>query len=132
MYQKRILFLAKADELLKHRTKKANSVLTVSSKEIKDALNNNESGDASLYTKLNRNRLCYDHSANTWHKWQNHHWEEDKIGNALIATESVVDEHKKELSRQRNNKDQARKSGNKNQEEAAESLIKNLEKRINS
>ena len=123
---------AKADELLKHRTKKANSASAINSKEIIDALNNNESGDASLYNKLNRNRLCYDHSANTWHKWQNHHWVEDKISDSLVATESVVDEYKKELSRQRNNKIQARKNGNKNQEEAAEILIKLLEKRINS
>jgi hypothetical protein len=107
-------------KLLKHR-----------SKEIIDALNNNESGDASLYTKLNRGRLCYDHTANTWHKWQNHHWVEDKIGDALIATESVVDEYKNEFSRQRNSKIQARKNGNKNEEKAAEELIKLLDKRIN-
>ena len=106
---------AKAKKLLKHHGKIANSASAVNSKEIIDALNNNESGDASLYTKLNQDRLCYDHSANTWHKWQNHHWEEDKIGDALIATESVVNEYKKELSRQRNNKIQARKNSNKNQ-----------------
>lgn len=47
---------------------------------VKDALDNQEHGDAELMAEFYRGRLVYDHSEGAWYLWRKHFWERDKTG----------------------------------------------------
>ncbi len=58
--------------------------------ELEEALDNNEMGDARLFIKAYRDRLCYDHAFGKWFVWAEHFWREDKTHEALAALGLIV------------------------------------------
>jgi hypothetical protein len=69
------------------------------SKEIIDALNRNEDGDAWLYIESYRDRFCFDAAAGCWYKWSGHYWEEDILNDAMRAIDTVIEIYGMELKR---------------------------------
>jgi len=49
-----------------------------------------EDGDAYLFIKLCKDKLCYDHSLGEFYVWQGHYWEIDKVNSALAMTGDVI------------------------------------------
>ena len=106
------------------------------SKEIFQALNANEDGDASLFINLQRGRFCYDHAADRWFIWREQYWEEDQIDQALAAAQGVIDAYAVEAQRQSWAKLGATKAGttteansHKTKEEALLKRIRTLQTR---
>ncbi|MBW2149255.1 MAG: DNA primase [Deltaproteobacteria bacterium] len=102
----------------------------ISSKSIFEALNSNEDGDAWLFIKLFKERLCFDHAANRWFEWQGHHWGEDLIGQATASLDEVVELYGNEAHRQSWLRLKAQKENNKAAAEKHKELEENLMKRI--
>jgi len=69
------------------------------SREIIDALNRNEDGDAWLYIELHRVLFCYDTAAGCWYKWSGHFWQEDILNDAMRSIDAVVAVYGMELER---------------------------------
>jgi hypothetical protein len=69
------------------------------SREIIDALNRNEDGDAWLYVELHRDLFCYDTAAGCWYKWSGHFWQEDILNDAMRFIDAVVAVYGMELER---------------------------------
>ena len=67
--------------------------------EIHKALKSEQDGDAWLFIRVYRDRLCYDHAARRWYEWKGHYWEEDLIEEVLAALEALVEIYAKEASR---------------------------------
>ena len=63
----------------------------------------NEDGDAALYVKLFKGKICYDHAANEWYQWQGNFWAVDKVGNYLAQTTAVIELYQSELPNQKEN-----------------------------
>ena len=71
-----------------------------SREEIKDALKNNEVGDAALFVRMFRNKLLYDHAAGDWYVWNGQYWELDKCDKALADVYEMANMYKIEIDRQ--------------------------------
>ncbi len=67
--------------------------------EIYKALKSEQDGDAWLFIRIYKDRLCFDHAAGCWYEWKGHHWEEDRIEEILAALEAVVEIYAREASR---------------------------------
>ena len=105
-------------------------VSSLSSQEILKGLKNNEDGDAWLFRKLKKDRLCFDHGKRLWHVWSGNYWVEDDVDNALAEIESVVDAYASEANRQASLKIENTKNGNQEVARRAENLEKELLARI--
>ncbi|MEN6318649.1 MAG: hypothetical protein ABFD82_07835 [Syntrophaceae bacterium] len=68
-------------------------------KEIIEALNRNEDGDAWLYVEMHRGLFVYDTATGCWYKWAGHFWQEDILNDAMRAIDAVVSVYGQELSR---------------------------------
>jgi len=61
-----------------------------STEDIIKALEDNEQGDADLYIKFHRDRLCFDHAAQRWYVWHDHSWVEDVMNVALASVMNIA------------------------------------------
>lgn len=103
---------------------------SIISKNIIEALNDNEVGDAWLFVNLLRDQFCYDHSSNQWFIWDGHYWRQDSIGDVYIAIDTVVNKYSEEAERQAWARINAAKKQNQDAERKASLLEKELLKRI--
>lgn len=101
-----------------------------SSKEIQDALQRNEDGDALIYEKLHRRRFCYDTAAGRWYIFGPHHWQRDSLNDAMRGVDDVVDVYLQELRRVSWAQEGAVRSGKLDETADLEKQRKNLLKRI--
>jgi len=107
-------------------------------KEIIQALEENEDGDAALLVLLFKGKRLYDHSAGVdeaWYYWNDHHWREDKLLHIYRLTKEVVRQYYQErqrccwkLNNLDNNKDLSADAMEK-QKAILESQIKSLKVR---
>jgi len=70
------------------------------SKEMLEALNENEDGDSRLYIKLNQGRFLYDVAGGRWYVWKDHYWIKDTLGEAMAAVNLVIEAYGQETARQ--------------------------------
>lgn len=118
------------EEIFGGSVKPAVKAQGLSPKVVNDALNSNEDGDAGLFIALQEGEFRFDHSLGKWFKWAGHYWEEDGIGNATAALDSVIDEYSKEAMRQSQLKLIAVKNQKKDDEEKAKEQEQKVIKRI--
>ncbi len=86
----------------------------------------NEDGDAELYIRLHRDRLCYDNASNEWHVFDGHHWRVDHLNEALQGIQAAVDVYAHEAKQQAWKRLQAEQTGRKK----AASLHKDKETKL--
>ena len=55
------------------------NVAGIDSETILQALTANEDGDANLFVRINRGRLCYDAEEGVWYNFAGPHWIEDRL-----------------------------------------------------
>jgi len=103
---------------------------SIISKDIIEALNDNEVGDAWLFVNLLRNQFCYDHSCGQWFIWDGHYWRQDFIGDVYVAIDAVVNKYSEEAERQAWARINAAKKQNMDAGKRAELLEKELLKRV--
>jgi len=72
-------------------------------KNICQALESDEQGDANIFTELNKGKLCYDHDENCWYVFGGTYWEKDKKKIALASIETMIDLYKTESGRLKHN-----------------------------
>jgi len=82
-----------------------------SSAEILDALNNNEDGDAWLFTELHRGHFCFDTTLKRWFVFDYDFWEEDILNDAMPGIEDVVALYRSEAIQQVQLRAEAEQSG---------------------
>lgn len=87
------------------------STQSISSKEILEALNENEDGDAKLFIKIHRGHFLFDHAAERWYEWAGHFWKEDVIDRATEVLTGVIDVYATEATRQQWERLKAEKAG---------------------
>ena len=66
--------------------------------EIVDALNDDERGDARLFSRLFKGKCCYDHAAGCWYFFNGNHWIKDQTNRVFIEIDSLVKEYDKEAA----------------------------------
>lgn len=69
------------------------------SEEVTRALKCDEQGDANIFIKLNKDRLCYDHEESRWYIFGENYWKVDKKKAAEAAIHTVIDFYQEELDR---------------------------------
>jgi putative DNA primase/helicase len=62
----------------------------IPSGDILTAIDRGEDGDAELFTRLHRGRLCFDRSENKWYRWDGHSWKLDAGGSSLAMVAAVI------------------------------------------
>jgi putative DNA primase/helicase len=97
---------------------------------IKQALVDNEVGDARLFILLHKGRYTFDHAARRWYVFTEHYWEEDRTNAVLAAVESVADLYSGESSRQHDLALSLTKQGKKEAATEAENFAKTLMSRV--
>lgn len=110
----------------------APSIPTLTSSDILHALKSNEDGDVWLFAGLKKNEFCYDHRLGQWFKWGGHAWKEDVVGEVWTGIDCVIEKYSEEADRQAQSRHSAIINMNKDDEKKAETLEKELLKRINN
>lgn len=80
--------------------KQSEKTTAFTSKEIFQALFDNEDGDARLYIKIHKGRHCFDHSVSRWYVYHKHFWKEDIIEQTTASIQKVIDAYALEAQRQ--------------------------------
>lgn len=94
------------------------------------ALKDNEDGDARLFIEAHKKRYCYDHSAGQWLIWNEHCWKLDNIEEVYRGFDTIYSMYLKEADRQANARRHAALEQKSGDEKKAESLEKELHKRV--
>lgn len=63
---------------------------------IKTCLSRNELGDGELFKKLYQDDFVFNKAMDNWMSWGGHHWQIDKMDNALASVEGVAKVYQKE------------------------------------
>ena len=66
-------------------------------KEVLEAFNKNQDGDAELYVKQNRDRYIFDHTENRWYFWRGNYWEKDLLRFSLRDVDLVIEQYENHL-----------------------------------
>ena len=61
----------------------------IPTRDIISAAFDGQQGCARLFTRLYRDRFCFDHAAGLWHVWAGHHWTLEPMGEPLSALDDV-------------------------------------------
>jgi putative DNA primase/helicase len=72
----------------------------IPSEDILRASASGEDGDAALFVQLYDGVLCFDHSAQSWHIFDGHHWSECRLNEPLAMVEGVIGLYEQEARRQ--------------------------------
>ncbi|MBM4275594.1 MAG: DNA primase, partial [Deltaproteobacteria bacterium] len=87
--------------------------------ELLDFAKSGEAGDARLFSSLFQGKLVKDHSSDRWYWFTGHHWEEDRLNEALAKVEDLIP-HYVTAARQCSEQElKATQAGNKNVAEQA-------------
>jgi putative DNA primase/helicase len=70
-----------------------------SPEELLDAAYSGQDGDAEVFVKMHKGRLCFDHAAGRWFIFERHYWREDLLNEALAAIDHVTELYEKEAMR---------------------------------
>ena len=104
-----------------------------SNKDIMDAVNSNEDGDARIYTECNRAESCFDHTTGQWYvRNKTSHWELDKTNTALARVKRVIEAYKTTVKRLNNARISAESKGNTDESKKIQKNTEKLYKRINA
>jgi putative DNA primase/helicase len=101
-----------------------------SSEFILTALNSNEDGDAWLFSRKLEGKLCFDHAANQWFRWEGNFWVPDKVKHARDGIKTIVHLYATEAKRQLKAEMESFQKGDENTAKKCEELQKALRKRI--
>ena len=69
------------------------------SDKVRQALDNQEQGDANLFIELNRGKFCYDHEEQRWYIFGDNYWQIDRKKEALASVHKVINFYQEELNR---------------------------------
>jgi putative DNA primase/helicase len=64
--------------------------------EVWQACNSQQDGDAWLFMRLFRKKLCYDHASGRWYCWSGHHWVEDTVDEVIAKVDIIIDIYQRE------------------------------------
>jgi len=59
--------------------------------ELLEAVMGGELGDARLFSRLNSEKLSYDHAAGQWNEFSGHFWKEDEVDGTLARLDEIID-----------------------------------------
>lgn len=93
-------------------------------------LQNNEAGDAWLFTKLFKDQFIYDHAENQWYYWNDHYWRADIINQVTTKVDDIINIYGEEAKRQEWNETKLKKAGDENGSESAGKKAKAYRKRM--
>lgn len=84
--------LVEAGTVLNHTTLPAldDTDSWLDTKEILEAYNREEAGDADLLAILYMGRIVFDHAEKSWYLWNGQHWERDKTGQVINFVSNQV------------------------------------------
>lgn len=116
-------------EIEKHQ-KQSEKATAFTSREILDALDANEDGDASLFIRLHRGRFCYDHAAGRWYMFNGTVWELDRLDQATASIQKVIAQYAEQAQREARQRTKAEKAGKTNEADQHKNKIEALYKRI--
>jgi len=102
----------------------------VTSGNIFKALYAKEDGDAWLYRMIHKDRLCFDHAAGHWYVWMGHHWELDKVDQAIAAVDGIIEAYAKEATICSAKALEATRAGDSDGRKKFEKMEKDLKDRI--
>jgi len=102
----------------------------MTSKEVLDALQRNEDGDAALFIELNRGCFCFDAAEGRWYVSRGHYWEKDTLDEATRAVDGVIEAYGRESQRQAWQRLQSQKAGKTEEEKRHKEFEDTLLRRV--
>lgn len=99
---------------------------------IKNALMDNEDGDADLFIHLFRDRYLYDHAEKIWYYWNDHYWREDKLNHVSRCIKDIIAIYDEQAQRHAWQADIDSSNGKKDEAAKHQSLFDQYQKRKNN
>lgn len=103
-----------------------------SPKDIKKAIASGQDGDALLYSKMFKGLYLYDKQTGCWYYWNDHHWREDVIDQALASVSKIIEPYEIEFERVKKEKAEAVRRGTLQEAKKLEARETEIRKRMTS
>jgi putative DNA primase/helicase len=98
--------------------------------ELLEAVMGGELGDARLFSRLNSEKLSYDHAARQWYEFSGHFWKKDEVDGALARLDEIIDLYAGLARKFYSQMLAATKAGNKDAAKGLEEIEKTVRQKI--
>jgi len=95
-----------------------------------EAVKAGELGDARLFSRLNSEKLSYDHAAGQWYEFSGHFWKEDEVDGTLARLDEIIDLYAGLARKFYSQMLAATKAGNKDAAKGLEEIEKTVRQKI--
>lgn len=102
----------------------------ISSKEIWEALDRGQDGDAEIFIQLFRDIFLYDRSLDVWLYFNDHYWRQDKKGQVITSVDKIISVYRKEMGRLYTARKAAEKQGRPQEIKKYETRADIIKKRL--
>lgn len=107
---------AEKENLKKREALRAEKPPEITSKFVMQCLESEQLGDGILYAALHKNRFVYAKNSQQWYVWNEHTWRRDDMDEAISAVENVAIRYGQEIMLLEQNIENAKKSGDEDEE----------------